>query len=229
MTSRDSLQGKPPAPQNSVALNRCYRICGTGGCEPARRREEGREQGLIRPYWQDRDASGHSHSSTPASTRSRWSSAVRAAGLAAPVIRRAITTTSHPVQGAPSSRAACRITRLLRLRPTAEPRRLPAINATRPRGPRPSGVLFARTTSDLPLALRAVRNIVSISREDLIVPFTAPSRGSALRSQYLTALAAPVRNYSSAAACRHARTETMRLAALSGVGLERPLHVLPPS
>jgi len=56
------------------------------------------------------------------------------------VLGRAISATSYPGQGPSARLTASRTTRRERFRSTAFPSFLPAIKATRPEGPRPSGV-----------------------------------------------------------------------------------------
>lgn len=82
---------------------------------------------------------------------------------------REINTTSCPGQGPAARRTAARRTLLHRLRMTALPSLLPATKATRPDWSRPSGVLATRTMTSGWATRAAVRKIVSISRDDLMV------------------------------------------------------------
>lgn len=146
--------------------------------------------------------------------------APRVAGLA-------MRTTSYPVHGAFALLAASRNTRLERFRTTAFPSRLPAIKATRPSGPRPSGV-FAMSAVTKGCEIRWLsRKIRSISRDDLIVltrrPFT--QGWNELGRKHLAAFAASSSKNCSASARGHASTEAVRLRTLPDVWLVSPLHV----
>lgn len=72
----------------------------------------------------------------PALSRSPRKARCNFSGEAVLVLGVAINSMSYPGAGSPTERAVSRNTRLLRLRTTALPSFLPAINATRPRGSR---------------------------------------------------------------------------------------------
>ncbi len=81
---------------------------------------------------------------------------------------RAMKTTSTPAHGAPSSRAAARMTRLQRLRKGATPSFLPAMNAQRPPGSGEGATMSEQYLQEERLPCLKRR---SISCFDLMVPF----------------------------------------------------------
>jgi len=146
--------------------------------------------------------------------------------VAVGVPSRAIVTTSHSGQGPPALRTASRRTRRHRFRRTAPPSFFPAINATRPEWPRPSGVCAASTMSRGWAALLAPRKIRSISREDFMVPMSPrPFPGPVgLGAQDLATLATTTGEDCAAASGSHASTEAVRLRTLPNVRLVCTLH-----
>jgi len=188
----DPLHCKPAAFNYPVALNRCYRICGTSGCEPAARWEKRGDQGLVTTNQVHNQPARDAHSfTTPSALRCCSRLASSRLMLARPVAAVARSATSHPGHGPLALLTASRRTLFARLLLTAIPVFRPAIHATRPLGPRPSGDLLASIIRSPSLLRAAMRNIVSISREDLIVSFTAAPRPG-LRGQDLAALASSV-------------------------------------
>ncbi len=134
---------------------------------------------------------------------------------------------SSPGHGPPAALQAARNKRLERFRVTAPPRRLPAINATRPSRPRPSGVFATRAMRSGLDTRTDERKIRSISRADLIVltqHASTKERGGRSGGQDLAALAAASGQDGATAACRHASTEAVRLSTLPDIGLIRSLH-----
>ena len=138
-------------------------------------------------------------------------------------------TTSNPSHGAPQCRAASRRTRRLRLRSTALPSRLPATNATRPRGPRSVlSVGAAMTTACVSLPRAPVLKSSSISRDDLMVLSTDASgrrHGTVLGAQDLSPFASTPRQNRAAACGTHTLAEAVCLATLPVIGLVRAFHL----
>ena len=183
VTPSDPLQRKPAASNYPIALNRCYRICGTSGGEPAARWKKRGDQGLVTTNQiHDQPARGLHSFTTPSALRCCSRLASSRLVLARPVAAVARSTTSHPGHGPLALLAASRRTLLARLLLMAMPVFRPAIHATRPQGPRPSGDLLASIIRSPSLLRAAMRNIVSISREDLIVSFTAASSAGSTRT-----------------------------------------------
>jgi hypothetical protein len=229
VASADSLDRQPAAPEQPIAFDRCYRICGACRREATRRRKRGRDEPLVEPHERHGNPPRHhdnfapSHGRTPTRIKTVDRAASRSCAAASAVPGRAMTITSYPGQGPAALRTASRRTRRERFRSTAPPSLLPATKATRPLGPRPSGVGAASTVTSGLAALRALRKIPSISREDRMVAISDPS-SRRLGAQNLAALAAASGENSSAASSCHTSSEAMCLGALPDIRLIRTVH-----
>ena len=187
VTADDALEREPSAAHQAVTLNSGHRIARARRIEPARGREQRRDESLVQP---DRPSRNPGKWAPHRPHRSVSIAATRAAsissGRASRVRARATSATSHPAQGPPTRPTAARITRLLRFRTTAEPSFLPATKSTRPFGSRASGVSTANTSRVEPAARPPSANSRSTSACAVIVRMAPPMSGA--ESHYDAAL-----------------------------------------
>jgi hypothetical protein len=212
-----------------MTLDSGYSIRGARRREAAARGQQGRDQHLIRPDDPDDDSLRRIHADNPAflSTTRIARSIASGSAVARPFL--ATSATSQPRHGPPARRAASRRTRRHLLRRTALPSFLPAMNATRPSGPRPAGVsVTSASNSGCPARLPSA-NIRSISCEEVTVSTPLPlSKRRAARkrsgAENRTALTAASSQDSAATTRGHALTEPVSLLASAIVRLESTLH-----